>query len=215
MEGVKLPKVAGDVLPALAVEEIERLLIASTSTRDRAMLLALLDTGCRAAEFVALDVGDVAPDGTVLVRQGKGKKARRVRLGERSLAAVRAHLAERGDALSNDAPLWLSENSGQRLGVQGLRQALYRLGRIVGIERPHPHAFRRSCALFMWRAGATEWAIASYLGHSDLTTIRRYLAMDDTDMIRVHEHYGAVRSLEEARPGPRERPKLRIVGGRR
>ena len=54
--------------------------------RDRAILVALLDTGCRASEFVALDLGDVdMATGSVAVRAGKGGKQRVVFLGSRSL----------------------------------------------------------------------------------------------------------------------------------
>jgi site-specific recombinase XerD len=41
------------------------------------IVLCLLDTGCRASEFVALDIGDVDLDtGCVMVRCGKGGKDR-------------------------------------------------------------------------------------------------------------------------------------------
>jgi hypothetical protein len=47
--------------------------------RDAAILLALLDTGCRAAEFLALNAGDInLSSGSVRVLHGKGGKFRTV-----------------------------------------------------------------------------------------------------------------------------------------
>lgn len=227
MEGIKLPKVAHDPLPALSTGDIDRLLAAAYTERDRAIVLALLDTGCRAAEFVALNVGDVDVTGLVMVLRGKGKKSRRVRLGDRSLAAVQRYLDERaglrcegafgsesGAQLRADAPMWVSETTGLRLTYVGLQQVLVRLGKRAGVDHSHAHSFRRSCALFMSREGATELEIALYLGHSDTTVTRTYLALDETDMVRVHARCGAVASLESARRvvAVPERPKLRLVG---
>jgi site-specific recombinase XerD len=56
-----------------------------TGDRDRAMLLALLDTGARASEFLALDTCDVnLSSGAVIIRQAKGGKWRSVFLGASS-----------------------------------------------------------------------------------------------------------------------------------
>ena len=56
----------------------------------------MLDSGCRASEFVALNVGDVnLRSGAVMVRAGKGDKDRVTRIGERSRRALAAYLAER------------------------------------------------------------------------------------------------------------------------
>ena len=213
MDGVKLPRVAHDILPALSVADIDALLRSATSNRDRAIVLALLDSGCRAAEFVRLNIGDIDDGGRVTVRAGKGAKDRFTRLDARCRQALRLYLTER-DGAGPDDPLWLSDTHGRgRLGVGGLQQCLRRLGARAGVANCHPHSFRRSCALFMKRAGATELECALYLGHSDLSVIRQYLALDDTDMTRVHERFGAVGSLPGGNSVP-QRPLLRIVGGR-
>jgi len=53
--------------------------------RDRAIILGLLDTGCRASEFLSINIGDVNfDDGSMLIRHSKGRKARVVFLGAKS-----------------------------------------------------------------------------------------------------------------------------------
>ena len=66
----------------------------------RAMLLALLDTGCRASEFVALDVQDVnMATGAVIIRSGKGGKFRTAFMGASTRRDVRRRLRHgTGDA---------------------------------------------------------------------------------------------------------------------
>jgi integrase/recombinase XerD len=56
-----------------------------TGDRDKALLLSLLDTGCRASEFVALNMSDEnLHTGAVLVRAGKGGKTRTTFVGAKS-----------------------------------------------------------------------------------------------------------------------------------
>ena len=61
--------------------------------RDYALLLALLDTGARASEITALNVGDLdLSTGSVVIRQGKGRKPRVTFLAARSLRMVIRYL---------------------------------------------------------------------------------------------------------------------------
>ncbi len=84
-----------------------------TGDRDRAILMALLDMGARAAEFVALDVGDVnLASGAVLIQEGKGRKFRTVFVGARSRRELLRYLRHRGD-LGSDAPLWATRQGGR------------------------------------------------------------------------------------------------------
>jgi site-specific recombinase XerD len=106
---VKLPRIADDILPAFAADDVRKLLEAcqdsQDSERDTALVLCLLDTGYRAAEFVALTVGDVDPKaGAVTVRSGKGNKGRTVYIGARARRALARYLLRR--TLSANDPLF-------------------------------------------------------------------------------------------------------------
>ena len=88
--------------------------------RNKAMILGLLDSGCRSEEFLHLNLGDVdVRAGRVQVRHGKGGKDRAVFLGRKALAALRGYLRLRPDAEMDDA-LWVSDQ-GARLSYEGLR----------------------------------------------------------------------------------------------
>jgi len=148
---------------------------AKLGCRDRAILLALLDTGCRASEFLDLCLGDVdLRNGACQVRSGKGAKPRTVFLGERARQELRSYLAFRKD-LDPLAPVWATRG-GTRLTYAGLRQIMRRRAKKAGIAAPSLHSFRRAFALGCLRSGMDIFALQRLMGHVDLSILRRYLA---------------------------------------
>jgi site-specific recombinase XerD len=162
-----------------------------TDNRDRALMLALLDTGCRATEFLSLNLGDVdLAVGSVMVRHGKGGKQRFTFLGTRSRRAIRRYLRHRPDR-SDDEPLWMTvQNS--RLAYSGLRSIMRRRAQLAGVATPSLHSFRRAFALTSLRNGADVFSLQRLMGHADLTMLRRYLRQTSTDLQEAHRKAGPV-----------------------
>ena len=158
-----------------------------TGDRDKAILLGLLDTGARASEFVAINLGDINQlTGEILIRQGKGRKPRVVFLGAKSRKAMRVYLRHRPDALRvPGVALWVTDD-GERLSYWGLRDMLHRRSQLAGVKEPTIHSFRRAFALLMLRAGVDLLSIQLLLGHSDLQTIRRYIKQLPGDIQEAH-----------------------------
>jgi len=164
-----------------------------TGDRDRALLLSLLDTGCRASEFVALNVGDVnLHTGAVLVGAGKGGKARTTFIGAKSRRELSRYLRQ-SKAQAND-PLWLTVQ-GTRLTYWGLRQIIRRRAEKAGVPVPSLHSFRRAFALYALRNGADIYSLQRLMGHSDLTVLRRYLKQTEADLQEAHRRAGPVDNL--------------------
>ncbi len=200
MRKVKMPKLNQEILPAFSPEEVRKLLAATRDPRDSAIVLCLLDSGCRASEFVALNVGDVdLKSGAVKIRLGKGRKDRIAFLGAKARKALVKYLLARG-AAKPDEPLWLLKSPGKQLTEEGLsrnalRFLLERLGQRAEVEHCHPHTFRRSFALWSLRAGMNIFALQQIMGHSDLSVLRRYLALVEEDLEDAHRKYGAVDTM--------------------
>jgi site-specific recombinase XerD len=192
-ERLPRPKVPKKVLPALTKDDAKKLLDACENERDRALLLFMLDTGARCAETVAVNVGDVdAKTGAVTIAKGKGQKGRVVFLGVQSRRALSRYLLTRNDG--PDAPLWTSERrgyAGDRLTRWGVTLLLKRMGDRAGVH-VHPHMVRRTMAIWSLRAGMDIARLAALLGHSDLATVRKYLALVDADLADAHREHGAV-----------------------
>ena len=163
-----MPRLDRRVLPALSDAEVRRLLSACKLERDRAIILFLLDTGCRAFEAVQVNGEDIdLQSGDVRIRQGKGRKERIVFLGQNARAQLIRYYHDRGTPESKD-PVWISEKSSERLTTSGLHQILKRLGRYAHVEHCGPHTFRRTFALWSLRNGMDIFRLARLMGHADI-----------------------------------------------
>jgi site-specific recombinase XerD len=197
IERVKPPKLADNPLPPASLSDLKAMLATCDKSlagqRDRAMLLALLDTGCRASEFCALDIGDVdVGTGAVVVRHGKGGKRRVVFLGAKTRREVMRYLRLRKDP--DGGPLWVTDEGG-RLTYWGLRQIVVRRAGSAGVKAPSLHSFRRAFALASKRGGMDLHDLQQLMGHADLTVLRRYLATDESDLAEAHRRAGPVDRL--------------------
>jgi site-specific recombinase XerD len=86
---VKLPRRSRELLPAFSDEDVRALLAAcGDSLRDRALILLLLDTGVRASECVALNVGDISADGASPCKKAKAARVE-LRFWDRKLGGRR------------------------------------------------------------------------------------------------------------------------------
>jgi len=152
--------------------ELRRFLRATRdSLRDTTLLLLLIGSGMRASELVALSVGDVDWEaGTVLIRNGKGGKNRRVAPGQRALDALRAYLAaghiRRG---------WLFPGlSNGHLRADSLYHLVERLGARAGIPGSNCHRFRHTFSHEFLAAGGDVGDLKELLGHSTIAMSLRY-----------------------------------------
>ena len=185
---VKMPKVPEQTLPPVSLPDLQKMLATCTGRnfadcRDRAILLCLLDTGCRASEFLALDLADVdLGTGAVRVRRGKGGKSRVTFVGAKARKALLAYLRYRGNA---DGPLWVAAD-GHGLTFAGLRQVVRRRATKAGVPVPGLHSFRRAFAIGCLRGGVDLESLRRLLGHADLSIIRRYLAQTQEDLQTAH-----------------------------
>jgi integrase len=149
----------------------------------------------RASELVALSVGDVDWEaGTLLIRNGKGGKNRRVAPGERALGALRAYLTaeriRRG---------WLFPGlNGGHLRADSLYHLVERLGERAGISGANVHRFRHTFAHEFLAAGADVGDLQQLLGHSTIAMSLRY-----------GRYFAADRALEASR---KYNPADRLVG---
>lgn len=196
MRRVTIPKVDKKILPSFTTEDVQKLLSACQSERDEAIILTLLDTGLRSSEFVGLNGGDIDLQvGSVIVRQGKGRKDRIVHIGLRTRKQLlRYYALVRGTPGPNE-PVWLSEKGRKRLGNSGLRQLLERIGIAGSVSHCSPHTFRRTCALWMLRSGASIYHVQRFLGHEDITVLKQYLSLVQDDIKDAHQKFGPVDNM--------------------
>jgi integrase/recombinase XerC len=201
---LRAPKRAHRLPPFLAKDEVARLLDASVSggpaaaeqARDQVLFEVLYGAGLRVSEACNLDVSDITTDGAgtvVTVRQGKGRKDRRVPLGSKGREALTVYLALRPALLASArrgpraTEALLLTRRGQRLGPRQARRLLARRERATGVKPVSPHALRHSFATHLLGEGADLRAIQEMLGHASLRTTQRYAQVDIDHLMSVYD----------------------------
>jgi integrase/recombinase XerD len=196
-----LPLPAPDYLPrtVLTVRQAARLMTAPSpwthlGQRERAILEVLYGSGIRRGECARLDVSDVdLVQGTLLVKDSKGKRDRLVPLPGRAAFAIDVYLRESRPELLRDpreAALFLSYATGSR----GRRLTAGALGRIVAkhakaatLPHVHPHALRHTCATHVLQGGADLKHVQELLGHRSISSTVTYTRVGVRDLLDVFE----------------------------
>jgi integrase/recombinase XerD len=216
---LELPRV-GKHLPhhVLTIAEAEKLLSqpdlgAPMGVRDRAILETFYSTGIRRAELAGLSVYDIDDArGTLLVRQGKGKKDRIIPIGERALAWVAKYREEvRGTlAISPGQTALFLNDFGESIGISWLSVLVRRYIKQAEIDKQGAcHLLRHTMATLMLEGGADIRFIQEMLGHAELGTTQIYTQVSIRKLKEIHSatHPGARLS----RPRPAESDHLALA----
>ena len=179
----------------LTAEEVERILAQTAlhgelATRDRAIIETLYSTGIRRSELVHLKLYDVdTRNGTLMVREGKGKKDRMVPLGKRAGEWINRYTEEVRPSLvvePDEGWLFLHEY-GEPFKKNRLTDLVKKTIEKAGIEKPGAcHIFRHTMATLMLDNGADIRHIQAILGHSQLSTTEIYTQVSIRKLKDVH-----------------------------
>lgn len=201
---VKAPKIPSDQVQPFTQEQVQRLLDAvrrgRCPLRDVALVLLLLDTGLRVSEVVSLTVADVDRTGGAVRVLGKGGKFRSVYMSRETRKALTVYLTkERGDSEEGE-PLFISATGpgfGNRMTVSGIFQLIQRAGvaaKLSGV-RCSPHTLRHTFAVSFLRGGGNLFELQSLMGHTDISILRRYVALAQADLEAAHRRASPVSNL--------------------
>jgi len=191
---IKTPKKAEVIQDPVELDNIFSMAKGQTDTftgiRNKALLLFLLDTGCRASEALSVKLSDLdIVSGRVTIQKGKGKKFRIVFLGTKAKKALKAYIKLRKDG---SAWLWI-KTDGTKLTYEGLRAILrYSASKTTCKVKPTAHGFRRAFAVNFLRNGGNIYTLATLLGHSDLTMLKKYAKFDTDDLQKSHSAFSPV-----------------------
>lgn len=206
------PKRARALPKTLGVEEIERLIEATESPRDRALIELLYGAGLRVSELVSLPLRAAPKPGQDhMIVEGKGGKERMVVLGRPALAALAAHLEARNGALPKaearreKAARWLFPSvsaADGKLTRRRVAQILEAAASKAGLDpaRVSPHVLRHAFATHLVDGGADLRTVQTLLGHADIATTQIY----------THVAQGRLKTLVETKhPLARKKPEGR------
>jgi integrase/recombinase XerD len=165
--------------------------------RDRAVLEVFYSTGIRRTELLNLSIYDIDPErGTLMVRQGKGKKDRMVPIGERAIAWIERYQSDARPGLvmpPDDGTLFLGA-TGEELSPNRMSQLVRNYVNAAELGKSGScHLFRHTMATLMLENGADIRYIQEMLGHVELSTTQIYTQVSIRKLKQVHTmtHPGA------------------------
>jgi site-specific recombinase XerD len=193
---IKIAKPKVKVIKPYTPEEISRMIAVCDcdyehnakflGSRNKAIILVLLDSGVRLSELIGMALEDVNTSNGNIKVMGKGSKERVVRIGKVAQKALWRYMVHRPD--DGWQELWLSEEK-RPLSCGGVQCLVKRLKERAGINgNGSVHRFRHTFALNFLRVDKNVFNLQYLLGHSELEMVRRYTAtLGMEDALKAHE----------------------------
>jgi site-specific recombinase XerD len=169
---VTLPRVLSPV-------DIDRLVAALRTERDRAMVDAMLLGGLRRCEVLDLRLEDIrSADRRVFIADGKGGRQRLIPMSARFFTTLTRYLdQERPTDVSTDAVFVVLKgpNRGRPLSGFGLDEIMRGARHRAGLTQASCHQLRHTCFTRLREAGMSIEALQAQAGHASIETTRMYL----------------------------------------
>lgn len=158
-----------------------------SNLRDLAIIDLLASTGMRVGEMVLLNRDDIDFNERECVVLGKGNKERIVYFDARTKIHLQNYLNSRKD---ENCALFVSLNSPHnRLTIGGIELRLRQFGRKLGINKVHPHKFRRTLATVAIDKGMPIEQLQHLLGHKRIDTTLQYAMVKQNNVKIAHRKY--------------------------
>ena len=170
-------------------EGIEKLRDNCKEKRDLAISDLLYSTGIRVGELVNLNIEDIDLEGRECIVYGKGDKERRVYFDAKAKVHLKEYIDARTD--NNEALFVTLDEPHNRLKISGVEIRLRKLGRMLDLDRIHPHKFRRSMATRAIDKGMPIEQVQKILGHSQIDTTMQYAMVNQSNVKTSHQKYMA------------------------
>ncbi|MGI5101822.1 site-specific tyrosine recombinase/integron integrase [Treponema vincentii] len=158
-----------------------------TEPRDLAIIDMLASTGMRVGEMVLLNRNDIDFNERECVVFGKGNKERVVYFDARTKIHLKNYLRSRTD--ENPALFVSLKSPYNRMNIGGIETCLRRLGKQLGLQRVHPHKFRRTLATMAIDKGMPIEQLQQLLGHKRIDTTLQYAMVKQSNVKIAHRKY--------------------------
>ena len=196
---VKPAKTAGKLVDHMSETAIGAIIATPDVTtkqglRDMFMMLLLYRTGARIQELLDIKISDVQfGKSPIVTLRGKGAKVRAVPLRPNTADHLKCYIENfhPDESIYSNQFLFFTVRNGvkKRMTEDNARNLIAKHGRTAQqncTEVPdnvHPHLFRHSCAMSLYRSGVHLTLISQWLGHANLETTLIY-AHADTEIKR-------------------------------
>lgn len=191
----------------LTIDEVQRIIGACRTSRDRAMLAMIYEGALRPVEITGAQWRQLEFDryGAKFVTDGKTGKRRHIRL-LMSAQYLAAWQADYPGGASPDAPIFVRlRGSPAKMTRGAMRKVIERAARRAGVEKPiHPYLFRHSRITHWVETGLSESVIKlQSWGNLKSPMLATYAHVSDAAIDRAMLEHAGIRQHE----GKQEEPK--------
>ncbi len=196
--GVALIRVPRTLPRVLDPAQVDALLGALRTERDRAMVEAMVLGGLRRCEVLGLRLGDIkVGERRLFIAEGKGGRQRIVPVSARFFATVGRYLdQERPSSSATDRVFVVlkAPRRGRPLSASGLDEILAGAKGRAGLAQATCHQLRHTCFTRLREAGMALEAIQAQAGHASIESTRIYLHLANDWL--AGEYLRAVEAIE-------------------
>lgn len=180
-------KTTSNIKETYSDEALELMRDNCTEIRDLAMIDMLASTGMRVGEMVLLNIADIDFNERECVVFGKGNKERIVYFDARTKIHLQNYLRSRQD---NSPALFVTLKAPhKRLTIGGIEIRLRTFGKRLGLNKVHPHKFRRTLATMAIDKGMPIEQLQQLLGHRRIDTTLQYAMVKQSNVKLAHRKY--------------------------
>ena len=168
-------------------EELEKMRDNCAELRDLAIIDMLASTGMRIGEMVLLNKADINFNERECIVFGKGDKERVVYFDARAKIHLQNYINSRTD--DNPALFVTLRLPHERIKIGGIENRLREMGKVLEIEKVHPHKFRRTLATMAIDKGMPIEQLQQLLGHKRIDTTLQYAMVKQSNVKQAHRKY--------------------------
>ncbi len=180
-------KTASNIKETYSDEALELMRDNCAEIRDLAIVDMLASTGMRIGEMVLLNREDIDFNERECIVFGKGDKERVVYFDARTKIHLQEYLSSRKD---DNAALFVSLKAPHsRMTIGGIESRLREFGKQLGLQKVHPHKFRRTLATMAIDKGMPIEQLQQLLGHKRIDTTLQYAMVKQSNVKIAHRKY--------------------------
>jgi len=159
---VEAPKRPVLILPSLDLSQVQSLIKATDTMRDKAIITLFIESGLRLSELTHIKLGDIDWNNHTIRVIGKGNKEAMAPFGVLAEGYLRKWLSQ-----------YQPKNNIWGMNIWGISSMLRRLEMRTGITC-NPHTFRRTFAVLLRKAGIDTMTIKELGRWESLEMVQRY-----------------------------------------
>ncbi|MDE3076459.1 MAG: tyrosine-type recombinase/integrase [Chloroflexota bacterium] len=197
LRGTPLLRAPRTLPRVLAPNEVDMLVAALRTERDRAMVEAMFLGGLRRCEVLGLRLADVQPgERRVFVAEGKGGHQRLVPISQSFFTTLASYLLRERPATDSDRVFVVLKgpHRGQPLSAAGLDEIVDGACQRADLRSVTCHQLRHTCLTRLREAGMALEAVQAQAGHRSIESTRIYVHLANDWL--ASEYRQAMEALE-------------------